>query len=130
MLTIKLEENPQNALAEMGINIDSDSFVMTMCDGDELMGVGVMKLFYGYAELCGVYIKEEYNDFSLSYGMGKSLLNAIDLRGIKNVYSDNSETEALLKALKFKKYEECEVPEELGEHLYYLNLTGYFDANC
>lgn len=130
MLTIKLEENPQNALSDMGITVDADSFVMTMCDGDELMGVGVMRLFYACAELCGVYIKDEFNDFSLNYGMGKSLLNAIDLRGIKNVYSDNADIEALLKALKFKKYEECEVPEEMGKHLYYLNLTGYFDANC
>ena len=62
--------------------------------------------------------------------MGKSLLNSIDLRGIKNVYSDNADMEALLKSLKFKKYEDCEVPEEMGNHLYYLNLTGYFDANC
>ena len=130
MLTIKLEENPQNALSEMGITVETDSFVMTMCDGDELMGVGVMKLFYECAELCGVYIKEEFNDFSLNYGMGKSLLNAIDLRGIKNVYSDNADMEVLLKSLKFKKYEDCEVPEEIGNHLYYLNLTGYFDANC
>ena len=62
--------------------------------------------------------------------MGKSLLNAIDLRGIKNVCSDNADMEALLKALKFKKWDECEVPEELEKHSYYLNLTGYFDANC
>ena len=130
MLTIKLEENPQNALSEMGITVETDSFVMTMCDGDELMGVGVMRLFYDCAELCGVYIKEEFSDFSLSYGMGKSLLNAIDLRGIKNVYSDNSDMEALLKALKFKKCFECQVPEGFEKHLFYLNLTGYFDANC
>ena len=130
MLTIKLEEKPQNALSEMGVEADSESFVMTMYDGDVLMGVGVMKLFYECAEICGVYIKEEFNDFSLAYGMGKSLLNAVDLRGIRHVYSDNSDMDALLRALRFKKWDECNPPEDMEKHLCYLNLTGYFDANC
>ena len=132
MLTIKFEENPKKALEQLGLTAPSDSMVMTMCDGDVLMGVGIVKLMRDHAEICGVHIAEEFNDFSLSYGMGKSLLNAVDLRGIKHVYSNMADSEALMRALKFKKAEDIEDKclEEMNSYIYYLNLTGYFDANC
>ncbi len=132
MLTIKFEENPEKALAQLGAVAPNDSLVMTMCDGDVIIGLGIVRMMRDYAEICGIYIAEEFNDFSLSYGMGKSLLNAVDLRGIKHVYSDMADSEQLLRALKFKKTEDIEDKsfEEMEKHLYYVNLTGYFDANC
>lgn len=129
MLTIKFEENPGRALEQMGVDAPGDSLVMTMCDGDTLMGLGIVRMMRDCAELCGIYFAEEFDDFSLRYGMGKSLLNAVDLRGIKHVYSDMEESE-LLKALRFKKTGEIECFEEAKKHLYYVNLTGYFDVNC
>lgn len=132
MLTIKFEENPKKALEQMGAVASSDSLVMTMRDGEQLIGIGIVRMMRDFAEICGIYIAEEFNDFSLSYGMGKSLLNAVDLRGIKHVYTDMADSEPLLRALKFKKAEDIEdkFSDEIKKHLYYLNLTGYFDANC
>ncbi len=132
MLTIKFEENPKKALEQMGVVAPSDSLVMTMCDGNVIMGLGIVRMMREYAEICDIHIAEEFRDFSLSYGMGKSLLNAVDLRGIKHVYTDMADSEPLLRALKFKKTEDIEDKclEEMEKHLYYLNLTGYFDANC
>ena len=55
-----------------------------------------------------------------SYDMGKALLNAIDLMGIKNVLCYDKELDKLLRALCFK-YE---------NDVYRLDLTGYFDSGC
>jgi methylaspartate ammonia-lyase len=102
-----------------------------MKDADTLMGAGVMKFGDGYAEILDICIKEEFADFALEYGMGKALLNAVDLKGIKNVVCNNTDIEKLLESLKFFRVSECgSVPDNLKENRYYLNLTGYFDANC
>ena len=131
MLTIKVEENFEYALEQLGITAPIGSIVMTMCDGELLMGVGIMCLFDSYAVIDGIYIKGEFADFSLEYGMGKSMLNVVDLRGLRHAVCSNTDMERVLKSLRFKKTSEiAEVPQELTEYGYYLNLTGYFDANC
>lgn len=55
-----------------------------------------------------------------SFDMGKALLNAIDLMGIKKVVCADGNMDALLKSLRFSKE---------GEK-YVLDLNGYFDAGC
>ena len=71
-------------------------------------------------------------DFSLEFGMGKALLNVADLRGVRHAVTDNKDIEDKLKALKFKTVEEAgdEVPDYIADFEYYLNLDGYFVANC
>ncbi len=130
MITIKVEENPQSVLSQMGIAAQTDDVVMSMTDKDELLGVGVIKLFGECANLCGIYIKDD--DFSLSYSMGKALLNVADLRGAQYAVCDSHKMERVLTALKFKKISsyDGEIPEELKEHSYFLNLSGYFVAGC
>ena len=134
MLTIKVEENYKTYAENLGITVPENATVMTMTDKDELFGIGVMRLFEDYAVLDGIYMAEGYEDFSLQYGMGKSLLNVVDLRGILHVISDNEGMEKLLTALKFRKLSEVENTEELPEKAknckMYLNLKGYFLANC
>ena len=134
MLTIKVEENYTQYAEALGVIVPENATVMTMTDKEEFMGMGVMRLFGDYAILDGIYMKEDYEDFSLMYGMGKSLLNVIDLRGILHVASDNADMDKLLASLKFCKPSDAENTEELPEKVknckMYLNLKGYFIANC
>jgi len=134
MLTIKIEEDYKDATDEMGVTPASDAVVMTVRDGDLLMGVGVMRLYDTYAVIDNICLKEEFREFTLEYGLGKSLLNVVDLRGIRYAVSNNKEIEKQLRALKFKAPKETEnidvYPEEISSWELCLNLDGYFLANC
>ncbi len=130
MLTIKTDD--ARWADTMGITLPQDATVMTVKDGEELLGLGVMRLYGDYALLDGIYIKDE--DFSLEYGLGKSMLNVIDLRGIRHVASDNFDIQKQLTALRFKPMEDIEdksdMPKEVLNCRMYLNLDGYFLTNC
>ena len=130
MLTIKTDD--VKYADTMGITLPEDAVIMTVKDGEELLGLGVMRLFDSYALLDGIYIKDE--DFSLEYGLGKSMLNVIDIRGIRHVASDNADIQKQLTALKFKPIDDVEdkadMPKEVLNCRMYLNLDGYFLANC
>ncbi len=132
MLTIKIEEKPQSTADELKIQVPQNSILMSMKDGDTVMGAGVMTIFEDYAEINGIYVKEEFDDFSLRFGIGKSLLNVIDLRGVKDVVAPLSLGERLLTALRFKKTSILgdKIPQNLAKFENYLNLNGYFDTNC
>ncbi len=134
MLTIKIEENYKESILEMGIEVKDDAVVMEVRDGDLLMGVGVMRLFDTYAVIDDICLKEEFKEFTLEYGVGKSLLNVVDLRGIRYAVSENEEIEKQLRALKFKAPSEMENTEDypaevMGAKLC-LCLDGYFLAKC
>ena len=45
MLTIKIEENCIDALKEMNVAYEDDAVVMTVRDGDLLMGLGAMRIY-------------------------------------------------------------------------------------
>lgn len=131
MLTIKIDENADLALNEMGIKEYDGVLVMTIRDSGELLGLGTMRLFDGFASVDGIYIKEEYKSFDLEYGLGKSMLNYMDLHGAQFVVSSNENLNKLLAALKFKPLDECENTEHItGDWKYCLNLNGYFTSNC
>ncbi len=98
--------------------------VMSAKDGDEVLGAGAVKVFDGYAVLCDIKMKDEYKMFNMEFAIGKSLLNMLDLSGVRYVVSD-AEDERLMTALRFKK----DVPEGLNpdrEYRFYLCLDGYF----
>lgn len=132
MLTIKIEENPRPIADELKIELPENSILMSMKDGDTVMGAGVMTILEDYAQINGIYVREEFDDFSLRFGMGKSLLNVIDLRGVKDVVASLSLGERLLTALRFKKTSVLgdKIPQNLAKFENYLNLEGYFDTNC
>ena len=85
MLTVKIEKDYADALNEMGIEAKDGIYVMAMRDKELLMGVGIMTLFDDFASLDSICMKEEFKGFDLEFGMGKSMLNFIDLRGIRYV---------------------------------------------
>ena len=131
MLTIKIEENPTEIIRELGIDCGANASVMTMRDGEALMGAGVFKIGDGYAEILDIRMKSGVEDFSLEYGIAKALLNSVDLKGIHHAVCNNEAISKLLCALRFENsHTSAKAPEELRQHTFYLNLTGYFDANC
>lgn len=62
----------------------------------------------------------EIVSFGNGYDMGKALLNAIDLMGIRYVYCTDTSISDLLKALRFKKQDDK----------FILDLMGYFTCGC
>jgi len=130
MLRVKKEKDYEDALKEMGIEAKDGIYVMAMRDKELLMGVGVMTLFDDFASLDVICMKEEFKGFDLEFGMGKSMLNFIDLRGIRYV-ATNIKNERLTTALRFKPLDESENCDKIqGDWLYCLNLEGYFTSNC
>ena len=130
MLTVKIEKDYADALNEMGIEAKDGMYVMAMRDKELLMGVGIMSLFDDFASLDSICMKEEFKGFDLEFGMGKSMLNFIDLRGIRYV-ATNIKNERLTTALRFKPLAESENFDKIqGDWLYCLNLEGYFASNC
>ena len=128
MLTVKIEENYKDALKEMGIEDKDGLYVMAMRDRELLMGVGIMRIFDGFASLDNICMKDEFKGFELEFGMGKSMLNFLDLKGIRNVTTNISD-ERLVTALRFKTVSESEC-DFAGDWIYCLNLDGYFASNC
>ena len=107
---------------------DSSSTVMDVKDGDELLGAGCVTLKDGYAVMDKVCMKESYKMFNMDFGLAKSLLNMVDLAGVKYVFS-NIDDDRLMKALRFKK--EFEIPEGVNitdEYSRFLCLDGYFTS--
>lgn len=130
MLTIKVEENAKPILDEMGIEAKKGAVVMAVRDSETLLGVGVMRLHDDFVIIDDICMKEA--DFSLEYGLGKALLNTADLRGSRHAVTDRKDLARLLTALKFRTVDEAgdEVLEYIADFEYYLNLDGYFVANC
>ncbi len=91
----------------------SNDIIMRMTDKEEVIcEAHAVARDDGTAEIISIG-----ND---SYDMGKALLNAIDLMGIRNVTCFNKDMDRLLKALRFN----------FENDMYTLNLEGYFTGGC
>lgn len=85
---------------------------MGIFDGAALCGLGAITL-----EETKVYLDFMHaEDSSLLHGLGKSLFNMADLRGISHIYGKNKDLETLYISLRFKSFG--------GE--FSLSLEGYF----
>ena len=121
MLEFKVVIDKKDAgeyLLRCGIDTDiSKMMVMTACDGVDIIGVGAVSMENGET----VIEEIAADDSSIEYGMGKSLLNLLDLGGIKSVVIKNKSLENLAKKLRFKS----DASEE-----FHLCLDGYFTGGC
>jgi len=130
MLTVKIEENYDALIQKFGIEKADGMYVMAMRDSDLLMGIGVVRIHGVFASLDNIIMTDDFKSFDLEFGMGKSLLNFLDLRGIRNVVT-NINDERLVTALRFKSAKENKDNVEfIGEWKYSLNLDGYFLSKC
>lgn len=131
MLTIKVEPNYKDALSEFGIEPYTGITVMTVRVSGKLLGLGTMRVFGKYASIDGFYFKSESDAADLTYGLGKSMLNMLDLHGVRYVVSNGDETEKSLSELGFVPLGECphdvDIPDDWR---LCLNLDGYFTSNC
>lgn len=108
---------------------DINSIVMAVKDKDEVLGAGSVSIHNGYAILEAISFKEEYKMFNMDFGLGKSLLNLLDLRGVRYVFSD-MEDDRLMTALRFKK--DFEIPSDIDigkKYQRFLCLDGYFTVD-
>ena len=105
---LKLKESPVDI---------SQMMVMTAADGEKTAGVGALSLSRDGAVLEEILC----DDDTIAYGMGKALLNALDLGGVRNVEIKREGMFELAKKLGFK---------ENQDGIYVLDLEGYFYGGC
>lgn len=125
MIEIKITNDPK-VFEDFGIQKNDEVTLMAASEKDEVFGVGVTIAKNGYAVLDKITMKEDFSIFEMEFGMGKSLLNMLDLAGIRYVFSD-IENERLMTALRFKK--DAELPGDVSpdkDYRYFLCLDGYF----
>ncbi len=125
MIEIKITNDPK-VFSDFGIQTADGTTVMAATEKNEVFGVGVTNVKNGYAVLDKILMNEDYSFFEMEFGMGKSLLNMIDLSGIRYVFSD-IENERLMTALRFKK--DADLPGDVSpdkNYRYFLCLDGYF----
>lgn len=112
------KKTAQQYLDEKNIFADiSQMLVMTATEGGKIVGVGAVSLSND-----GALIEEiSCDDDTIAYGMGKSLLNSLDLGGVKNVSVKNKSIFGLAQRLKFVQN---------TSETYVLSLEGYFSGGC
>lgn len=129
MIEIKKTTSPE-VYKEYGFPMEPGTVVMAAAEKDDIFGAGAVTIKDGYAILENIVMKPEFQGFNMEFGMGKSLLNMVDLAGIRFVVSDCDDTR-LMTALRFKQ--NAELPEDFTpdrEYKYFLCLDGYFTAHC
>ncbi len=105
---------------------DENTFVMCAKDKDEILGVGIIKLYEDYALVDDIIFKDEYKMLGLDFSMGKAMLNFIERRNIYDTYASKKLNHQLLKSLRFVKNE----GNFTEKYDFFLDLNGYFDVNC
>ena len=98
------------------INSQGNILAMNMLDKNELICEAVAELNGNFATLISI---DEHLP-NLSYDMGKAILNAIDLKGIRKVECSNENLHNTLKKLGFER----------ANREYFLDLTDYFSNGC
>lgn len=105
-------------LKDKGIERDIQGFfVMQATENGKIVGMGAASMNPAYAVI------EELvcDDDAIAYGMGKAMLNSLDLGGIQHVLINNESLYPLAKQLRFT---------ETGEGTYSVSLEGYFTSGC
>lgn len=95
----------------------SGLMVMTATEGGKTVGMGAVSMNPARAVL------EELvcDDDTIAYGMGKAVLNTLDLGGIGKVIVQKQRLFPLAKRLRFV---------ENSDGFYEVDLEGYFTAGC
>lgn len=105
-------------LREKGIGMDIQGlFVMQATENGKIVGMGAASMCPAYAVLEAVVC----DDDTIAYGMGKAMLNSLDLGGVGYVLIKNESIYPLAKRLRF---------QETTEGTYCVSLDGYFTSGC
>lgn len=128
MIEIKKCTDPA-IYSQFGITADESTVVMIAKDKDLIFGAASARVADNCAVLLKIETRDEYKIFEMDFGLGKSMLNLLDLSGVRFVFS-SIDDKRLMTALKFK--ENAEIPEDAKEFTdgkYFLCLDGYFTAH-
>lgn len=101
---------------------DYFAFSMRESDSGELMGFCQFELGCGEAIISHLVPSDKYReDFEAMFILGRAAMNFIDTCGVHICRArDNAGDERLLHAIGFRRTEDG----------YYVDMTGFFDANC
>ena len=128
MIEIKRCED-EKIFEEYAIEKSPDTVVMAAKDRDLAFGIAAAKVLGECAIITRIETKDEYKMFEMDFGLGKSILNLLDLSGIRFVFSDIDD-KRLFTALRFT--ENGEIPPDCPQkenHRFFLCLDGYFTAH-
>ena len=101
---------------------------MAMKEKDEVLGIGTFYTDKNYCVIENIIMKKEFDIFEMKFGLIKSILNLVDLEGIRFAFSDISD-ERLMKAARFTESLSEEYKDDVKidkNYKYYLCLDGYF----
>lgn len=112
MITIK----PCKDEEVLGFKLGENQMCMVLRDNDNILGKGLYTICDGFATIDRIDAFDNGNAFFIL----KSILNSIDLMGIKEVFCGNEDLKSTLLRAGFK----------FENNLYSLNLEGYFDFKC
>lgn len=122
---IEIKKTSQKEIYDQ-LGFPESSVAMAAVESGEVLGGGAVTICDGYAVLENIVMKDEYKMFNLEFGIGKSLLNMLDLSGVRYVCS-NLADERLMTSLRFKtdaEFPDGVMPKE--NYKYFLCLDGYF----
>ena len=118
----------QDAGVYEAFGFPASSVAMAASDSGEVLGAGAVRIYNGYAVLEGIAMKDEYRMFNMEFGIGKALLNMLDLGAVRYVCADNID-ERLATSLRFKQDYELPADCRPDKHYkYFLCLDGYFTS--
>lgn len=128
MIEIKRCEE-EKIFEKFGIEKSPDTVVMTAKDKDLVFGIAAAKVQGECAVITKIETLDEYKMFEMDFGLGKSILNLLDLSGVRFVFS-SLDDKRLFTALRFS--ENGEIPDECRKYAqsrFFLCLDGYFSVH-
>lgn len=126
MIEIK-KINDKDILKSFGIK-DDNVLAMAMKEKDEIFGVGTFYIKQNFCVIDKIIMNDGFDLFEMKFGLLKSILNLVDLEGIRFAFSDISD-ERLMKGARFseslnEEYKDDVTPDK--NYNFYLCLDGYF----
>ena len=108
----------QTYLDGKNVQTSLDGFmVMEATESGKVVGMGAVSM-----DLSGAVMEELVcDDDTIAYGMGKAVLNTLDLGRIRRVLVKKERLFSLAKRLRFA---------ENGDGFYEVDLEGYFTGGC
>ena len=111
----------KNCLSQQGkeLELTPQTGIMTAIENG-FAGLGMYVAEGEKAEILEVITLDE-KDWELAFFIGKSILNKVDLQGVKQVVCKNQALSSLLNKLEFKETE---------QGIWTVSLEGYFTSPC
>ena len=117
ILSVKDPDKKQEICRKAGVPYHEDLHVIASFEDGKMMYGAVFEICREEGTIH--WIDASGDDFSVSEGLGKAVLNIMDLRGVKKAFMPLS-MEKLAAPLRFSK----------KEGRYEVEITGYFSCGC